>query len=218
MPDYLYVGGDAVMKASNTDWIKEISRTGFIQNYNTTISTGTDKGRALFSLDYYGNNGTVKGTYFNRITARVNSDYKLFNDRVTIGENLSISKTRSSLLDGNGLQDDARTIQPLVPVYDLNGGWGGPSNNMSDRQNPVRKIEDSKDNHEDIIRLFGDIFLDIQIMKNLTFRSKLGVDYTGYWKRNMQKSYTSGFLSDDTAYLDTDANYGGNWILSNTKL
>ncbi|MCD8263083.1 MAG: SusC/RagA family TonB-linked outer membrane protein [Tannerellaceae bacterium] len=215
-PEYLYVGGDPVMRTADTDWIKEISRVGFTQNYNATVTTGTEKGRALFSMDYYGNNGTVKGTYFNRITARINSDYKLFNDRVTIGENLFISKTRSSILEAGELQEGARNIQPLVPVYAIDGSWGGPSNNMSDRQNPVRLIEDNKQNHQDIVHLFGDIFVDIEILKNLVFRSKLGLDYTGYWKRNMQKSYSSGYLSDATAYLDTEANYGGNWIVSNT--
>lgn len=216
LPQHLYVGGVATMEATDTDWVKEISRTGFIQNYNVTVSNGNEKGRVLFSADYYGNKGTIKGSQFNRIVARINSDYKLFNDRVTIGENLSISKTRESSLDAANLQDRARLIQPLVPIHDLEGGWGGPASNMSDRQNPVRMIEDNKDNHKDVVRLFGDISLDIEILKGLNFRSKLGIDYTAYWERYMQKSYQSGFLSDETARLDTHSNYGGNWILSNT--
>lgn len=216
LPEYLYVGGVATMEATDTDWVKEISRTGFIQNYNVTVTNGNEKGRALFSLDYYGNSGTIKSSYFNRIVARINSDYKLFNDRVTIGENLSVSKTRESALDAANLQDRARLIQPLVPVHDMEGGWGGPASNMSDRQNPVRMIEDNKDNYKDVVRLFGDISLDVEILKGLNFRSKLGIDYTAFWQRYMQKSYQSGFLSDETARLDTHANYGGNWILSNT--
>lgn len=216
MPEYLYVGDEKLMRAADTDWVKEISRTGFAQNYNVTVTNGNEKGRALFSVDYYGNNGTVKGTYFNRVTARINSDYKLFNDRVTIGENLSLSKTRNSALEGKDLQDRARLIQPLVPVHSLDGGWGGPSSNMSDRQNPVRLIEDNKQNHKDVFRLFGDINLSVEILKGLTFRSKLGLDYTGYWERDMQKTYVSGFLSEKTAKLNTSSNYGGNWILSNT--
>lgn len=216
IPEYLYVGDQALMKAADTDWVKEISRTGFTQNYNVMVTNGNDKGRSLFSADYYGNDGTVKGTNFQRITGRINSDYKLFNDRVTIGENLSLSKTRNSTLSGTDLQDRARLIQPLVPVHSLDGGWGGPASNMSDRQNPVRLIEDNKQNHEDVFRLFGDVNLSVDILKNLTFRSKLGLDYTWYWKRDMQKTYQSGYLSDNTARLDTYSNNGGNWILSNT--
>lgn len=216
LPEYLDVAGDPVMRAADTDWVKEISRTGFTQNYNVTVTTGNEKGRALFSADYYGNDGTVRGTYFDRITARINSDYKLFNDHVVLGENLSLSKTRSSTLSGGGLQGDARNIQSIVPVHSLDGGWGGPASNMSDRQNPVRLIEDNKQNHEDVFRLFGDINLSVEILKGLTFRSKLGLDYTGWWKRDMQKTYQSGFMSDKTARLNTSANYGGNWVLSNT--
>lgn len=216
LPEYLYVGDQKMMQAANTDWIKAISRTGFTQNYNVTVTNGNDKGRSLFSVDYYGNDGTVRGTNFNRITGRINSDYKLFNDRVTIGENLSMSKTRNSTLLGTDLQDRARLIQPLVPVHSLDGGWGGPASNMSDRQNPVRLIEDNKQNHEDVFRLFGDANLSVEILKGLTFRSKLGLDYTWYWKRDMQKTYQSGYLSDNTARLDTYSNKGGNWILSNT--
>ena len=123
LPEFLDVAGEEVMRAADTDWVKEISRTGFTQNYNVTVTSGNDKGRALFSADYYGNDGTVKGTYFDRITARINSDYKLFNDRVVIGENLSLSKTRSSTLDGKGLQEN--------PVYRTGSffrwwlGWPG---------------------------------------------------------------------------------------------
>jgi len=216
LPQYLYVGGVATMEATDTDWVKEISRTGFIQNYNLTVTNGNEKGHILFSADYYGNKGTIKGSYFNRIVARLNSDYTLFDGRVTISENLSLSKTRESALDAANLQDRARLIQPLVPIHDIEGGWGGPASNMSDRQNPIRMIEDNKDNHKDVFRLFGDVSLNVEILKGLNFRSKLGIDYTAFWQRYMQKSYQSGFLSDETARLDTHSNYGGNWILSNT--
>jgi TonB-linked SusC/RagA family outer membrane protein len=87
---------------------------------------------------------------------------------------------------------------------------------MSDRQNPMRLIEDNKQNHEEYIRLFGDINLDLQIIKNLHFRSKFGIDYTGFWKRDMQLTYVSGFMSENVNRVNIDANYEGNWILSNT--
>ncbi len=216
LPEYLDVAGVPVMAAADTDWVKEISRTGFIQNYNVNVTTGNDAGRALFSIDYYGSDGTIKGTYFDRVTARVNSDYKLFNERVTIGENLSVSKVRNSTLNGGGLQECAKNMQSIVPVYDLENGWGGPASNMSDRENPVRLIEDNKQNHEDFVRIFGDVNLNVKILKGLVFRSKFGLDYTGFWKRDMQKTYQSGFMSDKTARLNSYANYGGNWVLSNT--
>ncbi|MBN2661323.1 MAG: TonB-dependent receptor [Tannerellaceae bacterium] len=214
MPEYL--DQQKTMKPANTNWMDEVGRTGLTQNYNVTLSTGTQKGRALFSLDYFNNLGTVKGTEYDRFTARINSDYSLINDKLKIGENFSISKMRKSLINAQSILNMTHEIQPIIPVYTQDGGWGGPVAGMSDRHNPVRIIEDNKQNHEDVVRLFGDVNLDLEVIKNLHFRSKFGIDYTGYWQRNMQLTYVSGFMSESTNRLDNSANYGGNWILSNT--
>ncbi|HNU38489.1 MAG TPA: SusC/RagA family TonB-linked outer membrane protein, partial [Macellibacteroides fermentans] len=123
---------------------------------------------------------------------------------------------RKSLINAQSILNMTHEIQPIIPVYTLDGGWGGPVAGMSDRHNPVRIIEDNKQNHEDVVRLFGDVNLDLEVLKNLHFRSKFGIDYTGYWQRNMQLTYVSGFMSESTNRLDNSANYGGNWILSNT--
>ena len=214
MPEFL----DQIrtMRPANTDWMKEVGRTGWTQNYNLALSTGTDKGRALFSVDYFDNTGTVKGTHFDRITARINSDYTLLNDRLKIGENLAISKMRRSMIDSWGILNMTHEIQPIIPVHTIDGGWGGPVAGMSDRQNPVRIIEDNKQNYNDLIRLFGDVNLDLKILESLHFRSTFGIDYTGFWQRNMQLKYVSGFMSENTNRVDVSANYAGNWILSNT--
>lgn len=204
------------MVPADTDWVGEIGRTGFTQNYNVTISHGGEKSRSLFAVDYFDNKGTVKGSGFNRATVRMNSDYTLLNGRLTIGENFSVSKVRKQAIDG-GLINQTHEIQPSIPVHTVDGvGWGGPVGGMSDRHNPMRIIADNKQNHEDYVRLFGDLNLDLEIIKNLHFRSKFGVDYTGFWKRNMQLKYVSGFMSEKVNKVNVDANYEGNWVLSNT--
>lgn len=50
---------------------------------------------------------------------------------------------------------------------------GGPIGGMSDRQNPVRLIEDNKQNHHDNLRLFGNIYANINIIKRLSFEHLL---------------------------------------------
>jgi TonB-linked SusC/RagA family outer membrane protein len=214
LPEYL--DAQQTMRPADTDWVGEVGQAGLAQNYNITLSNVGEKGRSLFSLDYYDNTGTIKKSGFNRITVRVNSDYTVFNDRLVIGENFSLSKMRRQAI-GSGILNQTHEIQPIIPVHTIDGtGWGGPVSGMSDRQNPVRLIEDNKQNHEDYIRLFGDVNLDLTIIKNLHFRSKFGIDYTGYWKREMQFKYVSGFMSENINRVNVNANYGGNWILSNT--
>lgn len=215
LPEYL--DSQHTMRPADTDWQKEVGRTGIIQNYNMTLTSGTEKGSALFSLDYYGNEGIVRGTDFSRISARINSDYFLVGKMIKIGENLSLSKIRKSVVDPGWVLNLTHEVWPIVPVHTIDEvGWGGPVSGMGDRHNPVRIIEDNKQNHEDFLRLFGDVYIDIEPIKDLHFQSKFGIDYTGFWRRNMQLKYVSGFMSENTNRVDNNAHYGGNWIWSNT--
>ncbi|MDR2775431.1 MAG: TonB-dependent receptor [Tannerella sp.] len=214
LPEYLDAG--QTMRPADTDWVGEVGQAGLAQNYNDALSNVGEKGRSLFSLDYYDNTGTIKKSGFNRITARMNSDYTVLRDRLVIGENISLSRMRRQAI-GSGILNQTHEIQPVIPVHTIDGtGWGGPVSGMSDRQNPVRLIDDNRQNYEDYIRLFGDVNMDLTIIKNLHFRSKFGIDYTGYWKRDMQLKYVSGFMSENINRVNVNANYGGNWILSNT--
>lgn len=215
MPQYLYVNGEPTMLASDTDWIQECSQTGITQNYNITVSNVNNKSNSLFSADYYSNVGTLKGSYFNRINLRFNNRYSLINDRLTIGENLLLTKTRSlTVLGGQG---DFALLRSIIPVHSIDGGWGGPSTDMSmsDRNNPVRVIDDNLQNYGDLFRLFGDVNLELKLLKGLNFRSKFGMDYTVWWKRNMQYSYVNGFRRDDNNRVTVDSNHAYTWTLNN---
>ncbi|UPZ38618.1 TonB-dependent receptor [Sphingobacterium sp. PCS056] len=210
-----YIDDAKTMRAANTDWVQEVGQTALVQNYNVSLMTGNDKSRALFSVDYFDNQGTVKGTYFERLSGRLNTDFNLLEGRVKIGENLSITKIKQDVL-GNVL-DRTRNIQPIVPVHTVDGmGWGGPVAGMSDRQNPVRLIADNEQNRRNMLRLFGDMYIEVKLLENLKFRSMLGMDYSFLWDRNMQKTYVSGFMSENTASLNNVNNRWGNYVWNNT--
>ena len=188
-----YLNENNTMRASNTDWFDEVSRVGHIQNYDVSVSNGTQNGSYLFSLGYFNNKGVIKTTDFNRYTARLNTDYKLFNGKLVIGENLSLSKTGEVFAEP---LNAAMQALPLIPVRTDDGGWGGPVGGMNDRQNPVRILEDNKQNGSNAMRVFGNLFADVQILKGLKFRSNFGLDYGNFYVSRYQKRYTSGFLSN----------------------
>lgn len=204
------------MRSSDTDWQKEILRTGHIQQYNLTLSTGSDNGNVLFAFDYYDNQGTIKGDFFNRLNGRINSDFTWLDGKVQLGENFTVSKWRNSTNIGDGNLGGTRSVMSIVPVHTEDGGWGGPIGGMSDRQNPVRLIEDNLQNYDDNLRLFGNAFINVNLAKGLTFRSNLGLDFTGYWRRAMDLTYKSGFLSEDKNKVTNWANYSVN--LSNSNI
>jgi TonB-linked SusC/RagA family outer membrane protein len=203
------------MKSADTDWQKEILRTGHVQQYNLTLSTGSDKGNSLFAFDYYDNKGTIKGDFFNRINGRINSDYSWLDGRIKAGENFTVSKWRNASNIGDGNLGGTKSLMSIVPVHTVDGGWGGPIGGMSDRQNPARLIEDNLQNHDDNMRLFGNVFVNIEIMDGLILHSNAGVDFIGYWRRAMDLTYQSGFLSEDKNKVTNWANYNSNWNNSN---
>ena len=59
-----YINRNKTMRFSDTNWLDEISRTGFIQNYNLSISHANEKHSTMFSLGYKKNNGILKYTDF----------------------------------------------------------------------------------------------------------------------------------------------------------
>jgi TonB-linked SusC/RagA family outer membrane protein len=206
-----YLDDAHTMKSADTDWEKEILRTGKIQQYSLSLSSGTDAGHAVYAFDYYDNKGTIDGSFFTRFNGRVNTDYSFLNNHVKIGENFTVSKWRESTNIGDGNIGNCKSLMSIVPIHTVDGvGWGGPIGGMSDRQNPVRLIEDNKQNHADNVRLFGNTYVNIEFMKNLTFRSTFGVDLVGYWRRTMDYTYKSGFLSEDKNKVTQQSSYNFN--------
>jgi len=65
-----FIDAAQTMRAADTDWVKEIGRNSAVQNYNLTLTGGNEAGKALFSMDYFDNRGTVRGTYFERLSGR----------------------------------------------------------------------------------------------------------------------------------------------------
>jgi TonB-linked SusC/RagA family outer membrane protein len=190
-----YLNSSQTIKSANTNWFNEISQLGVVQNHDLQVSNGNDNGRYLLSLGYYDNKGIINTTGFNRISARLNSDYKLLNGGITIGQNLSLTKTHEVSAD---IINSALQALPIIPVHTVDGiGWGGPVEGMNDRQNPVRVLQDNKQNGYDYFRLFGNFFADAIVTEGLTFRSNFGIDYGDYTSRNWQKKYVSGYLVND---------------------
>ena len=213
VPEYLDAA--QTLKSSNTDWYDAISRTGIAQSYDFSVSNGTDKGSYLFSLAYYDNKGIVNTTEYKRISARMNSSYKYFDGALTIGENFTLN--RNAEVSDPGVLDPALRALPIIPVRTVDGqGWGGPVGGMNDRQNPARLLEYNKDNGYKYLRLFGNAYADLEIIKNLHVRSSFGIDYGYYNKRSLQRSYVSGYLKNDQTSVTIDQSVSDKWTWTNT--
>ena len=67
---------------ADTDWQKEVLRTGFSHNHNVSISGGNAKTKYMGSLNYMNRQGVIKGTDMNRVNARTLLSTKILKDRL----------------------------------------------------------------------------------------------------------------------------------------
>ncbi len=184
--------------SGNTDWFDEISRTGLIQNHNLSFSTGSERGGAYLSLGYHNNEGVIRQIDYRRISARINSNYNLLDGRPTVGENFKISESwgtpMPSGLGGTPLWL-ALISQPILPVHTEDGGFAGPSGaGFDDRDNPVRLLMHNRWDQNNDIRAFGNVFAELEVVDNLTFNTRFGIDWVQGNFRDIQRTFQTGFI------------------------
>lgn len=211
-----YIDPEKTMKPADTRWFDQIGQTSLLQNYNVSFSNGSDKGNTFFSIGYYDNKGIVKESHTNKATVRLNTDYNFFNSHLHVGENLNLTGVKDRLLPIDQIMFTALVQNPIVPVRTLDGGWGGPAPGMTDRQNPVRLIEDNQQNASYFGRITGNVYAELTIIPGLKFKTSYGLDYDDTFQRTLRKSYVSGFLTDPSNLVNEAQNYDGNLIWDNT--
>ncbi len=208
-----YMNAKKTMRYSDTDWLDEISRTGFSQNYDLSVSKASDKSSALFSFGYKKNNGILKHTDFESFSGRINSSYKV-NKIVTIGENATI--TYSDQVDCQPLEN-ALKMAPTLPVFEEDGvTFSGPVGGMSDRQNPLRELYHNRDNRLKMWRIFGNGYIDVKPIKGLTLRSNFGLDYWSEFIHSVTYTWHSDVVNNSTSAANLGAKTSVKWTWSNT--
>lgn len=195
-----FVGGNPNVPAGDTDWQNESYETGFVINNDITISGGTNKTSALMNIGYIKNTGMLKYTNYDRVTARLNVQTKMFDDKVRTGFNLQVVSSNETLetpdLGSAPTPGLAITLAPTIPVYTLTGEYAGPvGSGYSDRNNPVHMQYINRWDNTNRSYLFGNVFAEIDIIKNLVFRTNVGVDYSMVKDKDIEPSFTEGFIA-----------------------
>ena len=206
-----YLDSANTTPASDTDWFDETTRTGFIQNYNLSISGSSDKLSAFFSLGYYKNLGIIKNTDFDRLSARINTEFKPFGDILTIGEHLTLNRTTEVQAPGGFLQNVLQ-FNPSLPVYTESGEFAGPVGGYPDRENPVARLERNKDNRYTYWRTFGDAYINLAPFKGFNARTTFGIDYSQKSQRIFTYPITEGTVANSTNGVEAKQEHWMRWM------
>ena len=210
-----YLDAAGTTPAADTDWFDQTTRTGNIQQYNVSLSNGSERGMSYFSLGYYKNKGIIKHSDFERFSARMNADYKLVKvgDRnlVTVGENFTLNRTSEVPAPGGFLQNVLQ-FNPSLPVYTTKGEFAGPVGGYPDRENPLARLTRNSDNRYKYWRMFGDAYLNINPIKDLNIKTTFGIDYAQKEQRIFQYPITEGTVANPINGVEAKQEHWMKWM------
>ena len=207
-----------------TDWQDAVFRpNAFMHNYNLSFDGGNDKGHYALSASYFGQQGTIVGSDYNRFTLRLNSDFKV-RDWLKIGEHFSIVSSygrfamNNSSSAGASIISGALAMAPWDPVYypegsvNKNGkdisGYYSAGSNFKNVTNPYQMVYNYEPNSR-TERAVGDVYFEITPVKGLTIRPSISADYSVNRARNFgyPNIYTS-YNASDKNHIDANINRG----------
>jgi TonB-linked SusC/RagA family outer membrane protein len=174
---------------SGTNWLDEmIVDNAATQNYSFGASGGSESSVYSTSLSYLGQEGIIGGkdlSNYERYNFRFNSEHKLYKDIVTLGENLSFAYVNKNGIGvGNQYNNSLRSayqVNPLLPMYDANGNYYNTTSNtepwLAGVANPYALMVYNNQNENNNQKLLGNVYLQIEPIKNLTVKTTLGLDY-----------------------------------------
>ncbi len=214
IPDFIDL--EQTIPAGNTNWANEVYQQAQMQTYNLTVSNGNKNSNSLLSFNYFDQDGLIKHTNFSRYNVRVNSDYRLLDNKIRVGENLNVSNW-TEILKPAGIEELTIAQHPLIPVYDVYGGYAGPTSGLGDKPNPVRLLDQMKDNRSQNWRIFGNLYLEFEPVANLIFKTNLGLNYRDGFFSSFEPKWQEGQSRIvDKNSLTVRGEYRKEWIWSNT--
>lgn len=217
--------------AANTDWYKLLTRKALIMNHDLSMSGGNENAKFYAGLNYFNQEGIVITNFSKRVSARINSEFKI-KDRVTIGENLTV--TGRTGLGLPGTRDEGSPFagiyntQPIIPARITQttpgiartyqpGEYGGSgiSPRLGNTRNRLAELERNADDRSQDVRVLGNVFVDVKIFDFLSFRSTFGgtfqngynTDWNGVTYENAENIATSTY--NENAYFNSD------WVWTN---
>lgn len=180
-----------------TDWQGEMFRSAPIQDHNFSISGGTESVLYNVSMGYFKQEGIMRGTGFERISFRSNTDFKI-NKYVSVGQTLTFAysdRNNEPFTGGRSQLEHIVKQVPYIPVRDESrlGGFRSPDRvDGTDPENPVLNAE-LRTNRQQDFKLLGTAYLDVKPFEGFKYRFLVGMDIG----IGTNDQYTPRFFSGD---------------------
>lgn len=194
----------------DTDWVDSMFKdNAATQSYTIGVTGGSANSTYAMSLGYINQEGIIGGkdaSNYSRYNFRINSDHKLFDGLITVGEQASFIYQKSTGIGvgnqyNNGLRGAFYT-SPLTPIYNAAGEFNSTVNsdwNKGDG-NPYGSMMLNKNANKGAT-FSANVYAQLEPIKNLRIRTVFGIVYGANEYRNFEPIYQ--FTSTDTSHSYT---------------
>ncbi len=201
--------------STNTDWQREtLYSCRPVQDYNVSLNGTSGDTQYMMSGGLYLQDGLLLCTDYKKYTFRTNLQHKL-NNFIKLGTHIQYAYSDanvSSIENGIGSLDGIwKHGWPTLSVYRDDGTYSIPSDNPAISPyfgdslywNPVANYR-AISTKSSISRLFGDVYVEIQLYRGLTLKSNFGFDISNerdYRYKTSKSTDSSGTGTGGDGYL-----------------
>ena len=161
------------------DWDDVLFKKGSHQQYEASLSGGTDKFKYYSSIAYLKQEGITQRSGLERLTGRLNVEYKATN-KLTMGANVLFSNVNQDVYSEgftytSPFYSSRSAVTPSDPVYNEDGTWNRSLIRIGDRNPALANAYDSQ--REYVTRTFNTVYGQYEFIKDLKFKSTFSYDY-----------------------------------------
>jgi TonB-dependent starch-binding outer membrane protein SusC len=220
---YAYPNALIMPGSAGTDWWGAVFGTAPVGDYNLDVNGGSDANAYRVSFNYFHQGGTAIYNDFKRGSIRANTQFS--HGMLNFGENVALSYERHY----GGLPDDPGgyaedgilgkniLMQPVIPIYDINGNFaGGKATGLGNQGNPVKYAFEHKDDIQKNLNIFGNAFAGLDLTPAISLKTRLGFNtgqnaFAGFSPPSpevAEATFSNQINENTTQFLD--------WTWSNT--
>ncbi|MET0300468.1 MAG: TonB-dependent receptor [Flavitalea sp.] len=160
---------------NGTNWYDQVFRNALITNHNISVSGGGEKSTYNFSLGYLKQEGIVKTNVFDRVTARFQNEFRVF-EPLKIGYTITATANYTDSVPQT-IFYNTFVAPPVVPVREADGSYGDaadyPTGNFA---NPQAQLDYNYGKVKQF-RFTGNAYAELKILKDFTFRTSVGGEF-----------------------------------------
>ena len=213
--------------AYDTDWVDSMFKdNATTQSYTIGVTGGSKTSTYALSLGYLNQEGIAGGkdvSNYSRYNFRINSDHKLFDGILTVGEQASfVYAKKRGIGVGNQYNNTLRGAfgaAPVFPIYTEDGSYFDSSNSAysNGAGNPYANMMLNNQNDSKTATFSGNVYAQLEPIKNLKIRTVFGAVYGSSEYRSYRPIYKlSVYDYNDHTSVNQNMNHSLGMTWTNT--